>query len=42
VYIQGAYQAIRSYFKDEDKFVEMFKTGKGLRWGEHHHDGRRV
>ena len=38
VYILGAYQAIRSYFKDEDKFVEMFKTGKGLRWGEHHHD----
>ena len=28
VYIHGAYQAIRSYFKDEDKFVEMFKTGK--------------
>ena len=26
VYIQGAYQAIRSYFKDEDKFAEMFKT----------------
>jgi 2-polyprenyl-3-methyl-5-hydroxy-6-metoxy-1,4-benzoquinol methylase len=38
IYIHGAYQAIRSYFKDEDKFVEMFKTGKGLRWGEHHHD----
>ena len=38
VYVHGAYQAIRSYFKDEDKFVEMFKTGKGLRWGEHHHD----
>ena len=38
VYIHGAYQAIRSYFKDEDKLVEMFKTGKGLRWGEHHHD----
>ena len=38
VYIHGAYQAIRSYFKDEDKFVEMFKTGKGLRWEEHHHD----
>jgi SAM-dependent methyltransferase len=38
VYILGAYQAIRSYFKDEDKFVEMFKTGKGLRWGEHYHD----
>src|SRR5829696_2626140 len=38
VYIHGAYQAIRSYFKDEDKFVEMFKTGKGFRWGEHNHD----
>jgi SAM-dependent methyltransferase len=38
VYLQGAYQAIKSYFKDEDKFVEMFKSGKGLRWGEHHHD----
>jgi SAM-dependent methyltransferase len=38
VYIQGAYQAIRSYCKDEDKFVEMFKSGKGMKWGEHHHD----
>jgi SAM-dependent methyltransferase len=38
VYILGAYQAIRSYFKDEDKFVEMFKSGKGMKWGEHHHD----
>jgi SAM-dependent methyltransferase len=38
VYLLGAYQAIRSYFKDEDKFVEMFKSGKGLKWGEHHHD----
>lgn len=38
VYIHGAYQAIRSYFKDEDKFVEMFKTGRSLSWGEHHHD----
>jgi 2-polyprenyl-3-methyl-5-hydroxy-6-metoxy-1,4-benzoquinol methylase len=38
VYIHGAYQSIRSFFKDEDKFIEMFKSGKGLRWGEHHHD----
>ncbi len=38
VYIQGAYQVIRSIFKDEDKFVEIFHTGKGLRWGEHHQD----
>ena len=38
VYIQGAYQAVRSYFKDEDKFVEMFKSGKGLKWSDHHND----
>ena len=38
VYMHGAYQSIRSFFKDEDKFIEVFKTGKGLRWGEHHHD----
>ena len=38
VYIHGAYQAIRSCFKDEHKFVEMFKTGRDLSWGEHHHD----
>jgi 2-polyprenyl-3-methyl-5-hydroxy-6-metoxy-1,4-benzoquinol methylase len=37
-YILGAYQVLRSIFKDEEKFVEMFKTGKGLLWGEHHHD----
>jgi 2-polyprenyl-3-methyl-5-hydroxy-6-metoxy-1,4-benzoquinol methylase len=38
VYMHGAYQIIKSLFKDEEKFVELFKTGKGLRWGEHHHD----
>lgn len=38
VYLLGAYRAIRSYFKDEEKFVEMFKSGKGLRRGEHDHD----
>jgi SAM-dependent methyltransferase len=38
VYIHGAYQSCKSFFKDEDKFIEMFKSGKGLRWGEHHHD----
>ncbi len=37
-YIMGSYQVLRSIFKDEDKFVDIFKTGKGLRWGEHHHD----
>lgn len=37
-YLMGGYQVLRSLFKDEDKFVNMFKTGEGLRWGDHHHD----
>ncbi len=37
-YILGGYQVLRSIFKDEDKFVKIFQTGEGLRWGEHHHD----
>ena len=37
-FILGAYQVLRSIFKDEDKFIDIFKSGKGLRWGEHHHD----
>ena len=37
-YLLGGYQVLRSIFKDEDKFVNMFKTGEGLRWGDHHHD----
>lgn len=38
VYILGGYQIVKSEFKDEEKFIEMFKTGKGLRWEDHHHD----
>ena len=37
-YILGGYQVLRSIFKDEDQFVNMFRTGEGLRWGDHHHD----
>jgi len=36
-YIAGAYQILASVFKDEDKIVEAFRTGKGLGWGDHHH-----
>jgi trans-aconitate methyltransferase len=25
-------------FKDEEKILQAFKTGKGLGWGDHHHD----
>ena len=37
-YLLGGYQVLRSIFKDEDKFVNIFRTGEGLRWGDHHHD----
>jgi hypothetical protein len=36
-YIAGFYQYLVSLFKDEEKIIEAFKTGKGLGWGDHHH-----
>jgi hypothetical protein len=24
-------------FKDEEKIIQAFRTGKGLGWGDHHH-----
>ena len=36
-YIAGGYQILAGLFKDEDKIVEAFKSGKGLGWGDHHH-----
>ncbi|MGB7884752.1 MAG: methyltransferase domain-containing protein, partial [Nitrososphaeraceae archaeon] len=36
-YIAGFYQSIVSLFKDEEKIIEAFRTGKGLGWGDHHH-----
>ena len=36
-YISGFYQSIVSLFKDEEKIMEAFKTGKGLGWADHHH-----
>jgi SAM-dependent methyltransferase len=36
-YITGFYQSIVSLFKDEEKIIESFRTGKGLGWGDHHH-----
>jgi SAM-dependent methyltransferase len=34
-YIMGGYDVMASVWADEDKFVEMFKTGKGVGWHEH-------
>jgi SAM-dependent methyltransferase len=36
-YIAGFYQALAGLFKDQEKIIEVFRTGKGLGWGEHHH-----
>jgi len=36
-YITGEYQIIMGLFKDEEKIIEAFQTGKGLGWGDHHH-----
>jgi len=36
-YIAGFYQALVSLFKDEEKIIEAYKTGKGLGWGDHNH-----
>ena len=32
-YVSGFYQSIVSLFKDEEKIIEAFKTGKDLGWG---------
>jgi ubiquinone/menaquinone biosynthesis C-methylase UbiE len=36
-YIPGFYQSLVSLFKDEEKIIQAFRTGKGLGWGDHHH-----
>jgi SAM-dependent methyltransferase len=36
-YIVGFYQVLAGLFKDQDKIIEAFRTGKGLGWGDHHH-----
>jgi SAM-dependent methyltransferase len=36
-YIAGFYQTLVSLFKDQEKIIESFRTGKGLGWGDHHH-----
>jgi SAM-dependent methyltransferase len=37
VYIAGFYQSLVSLFKDAEKIIETFRTGKGLGWEDHHH-----
>jgi SAM-dependent methyltransferase len=37
-YIAGGFQLLMSLFRDESKFLDVFKTGKGIAWGEHDND----
>jgi SAM-dependent methyltransferase len=37
-YAAGGFQVIMSLFRDEPKILEVFKTGKGVAWGEHDKD----
>jgi SAM-dependent methyltransferase len=37
-YVAGGFQVMMSLFRDEPKIVEVFKTGKGIAWGEHDKD----
>jgi SAM-dependent methyltransferase len=38
VYIAGGFQIMMSFYRDEPKIIEAFKTGKGIAWGEHDKD----
>src|ERR671921_2613075 len=36
-YIPGFYQVMAGLYKDQEKIIDTFRTGKGLGWGDHHH-----
>src|SRR5215211_8807806 len=36
IYIQGIFKAIKSYFKDEEEFIKMFKNERTFSWFDHH------
>ena len=36
-YIAGFYQVLAGLYKDQERIIETFRTGKGLGWGDHHH-----
>ncbi|HET7284748.1 MAG TPA: class I SAM-dependent methyltransferase, partial [Nitrososphaeraceae archaeon] len=37
-YIAGGFQVNMAFFRDEQKILEAFKTGKGIAWGDRHKD----
>ena len=38
VYVAGGFQVMMSFYRDEPKILEAFKTGKGIAWEEHDKD----
>lgn len=36
IYLQGAFKAIKSYFKDEEEFIKMFRNERTFSWFDHH------
>ena len=35
IYLQGIFKAIKSYFKDEDEFLKMFRGERTFSWMDH-------
>jgi SAM-dependent methyltransferase len=38
IYAVGGFQVTMSFYRDEPKILEVFKTGKGIAWGDHDKD----
>ena len=36
IYIHGAFKIVKSYFKDEEEFIKMFKNERTFSWMNHH------
>jgi SAM-dependent methyltransferase len=37
-FVAGGFQVINAMLKAEERIGDNFSTGKGMKWGEHHHD----
>jgi 2-polyprenyl-3-methyl-5-hydroxy-6-metoxy-1,4-benzoquinol methylase len=37
-YVAGGFQVTNAVQRAEDRILENFRNGRGMKWGEHHHD----
>ncbi|WP_201747789.1 hypothetical protein [Dyadobacter flavalbus] len=37
-YVVGGFQIVNAMNKANERIIDGFRTGKGMLWGEHHHD----